>query len=412
MTQFQEMPGLSSAEREALKTDIEANGVRIPIEVCAETGEVLDGHHRAEYADACGRGCPIKKIEGLKTDAERRAHALCANDNRRHMSPEQRGVVKVLYREIARALRVEGKTQEEVARRLNVTRQAIAQWENDISNASACNANIDRNQKLTKANEIEIYERTEAGDRQVDIANDFKISQGRVSQVASKIRARKAREGTPADLDAELTGDETIGDARILHGDFRDRLSVIPDSSVDLIVTDPPYPKDDLPLYGELAAFGARVLGPRGILFAYAGTIFLPTVLDLMSEHLNYGWTFCLQMTEGARSRIMGRHIIQTWKPIVAFTRGKWPSGEWADDLFISPERVKDQYEWQQNATPIQRLIEQHSAPKALIVDPFLGVGTTGLASVAAGRRFVGAELDAGRYQTSCENLRGQAEGI
>lgn len=219
--------------------------------------------------------------------------------------------------------------------------------------------------------------------------------------IATKMRARE-REHTPAQGHAEDVERERL---RLWHGDFRDRLTELDAGTVDLIVTDPPYPKDDLPLYSDLGKTAASLLGPRGILFVWTGQIFLPEVIDRLREHLTYGWTFALQLP-GSGSRIMGRHIIQAWKPVLAFTVGTWPSGEWGDDWLVSPAREKTDYDWQQNGAPAQRLIERYSAPDALIVDPFLGVGSFGAATLAAGRRFVGVELDAGRFEQANERLR------
>jgi DNA modification methylase len=39
-------------------------------------------------------------------------------------------------------------------------------------------------------------------------------------------------------------------------------------------------------------------------------------------------------------------------------------------------------------------LVRQSSSPGELVVDPFLGSGTTGVSAVSAGRRFGGCDLD------------------
>ena len=64
---------------------------------------------------------------------------------------------------------------------------------------------------------------------------------------------------------AVASEEHTGANVKILLGDFRDRLNALSDGSVDLILTDPPYPKDDLPLYSDLAKHAARLLGPRGL---------------------------------------------------------------------------------------------------------------------------------------------------
>jgi hypothetical protein len=211
------------------------------------------------------------------------------------------------------------------------------------------------------------------------------------------------REHTPAqegDLDDVLDGPVTL-----LHGDFRERLKHLPPESVDLIVTDPPYPKDDLPLWSDLGALARRVLGPRGILFAWSGQLFLPEVIRRLEDAgLRYGWTFCLRLP-GSNSRIMGRHIIQHWKPVVAFTVGTWPSGEWGGDMLTSPEADDAEYRWRQTVPPAVELIERFSPPTGLVVDPMMGHGTFGVAARQEGRRFLGVELDAERFDTAVDRL-------
>lgn len=204
------------------------------------------------------------------------------------------------------------------------------------------------------------------------------------------------REHTPARPDASPPDSEAGDDrVRLLHGDFRERLSVLEDHSVDLIVTDPPYKTEALPLYSALSEHAARLLGPRGILFCWSGQMFLPEILARLGEHLRYGWCFALQEPG---SRVMGRHITQGWRPVLAFTPGTWPSGEWGADWLASPESDKTDYAWQQSAAPARQLIERFSPPDGLVVDPLMGVGSFGRAAREVGRRFVGVELDAGRF--------------
>lgn len=77
---------------------------------------------------------------------------------------------------------------------------------------------------------------------------------------------------------------------QIKTGDFRQGCKRLADDSVDLIVTDPPYPKQYLPLWADLARVAARVLKPGGFLVAYSGQIHLATMMMMLSEHLTYYW--------------------------------------------------------------------------------------------------------------------------
>lgn len=227
-----------------------------------------------------------------------------------------------------------------------------------------------------------------------------------VQELRQRIRDWKAsKEKQPVDVET----DDAKGDGwSVLVGDFRDRLSDKKlKGTVDLILTDPPYPKDDLHLYRDLAAMAVDLLHPRGLLVTYAGSMFIPEVIkNLQDGGLTYGWTFCLLMDEGSRSRIMGRHIMQAWKPLFVFTKGTWPSGAWVNDVVKGGGRDKSLYEWQQDAVAAADIIERLAPIRGRVVDPFLGVGTFGIAALQTGREFIGVEQDEDRAATSIERLK------
>jgi DNA modification methylase len=54
----------------------------------------------------------------------------------------------------------------------------------------------------------------------------------------------------------------------------------------------------------------------------------------------------------------------------------------------------KDGHPWQQSVDPVLQLLEQASSPGDLVCDPFTCTGTTGVAALMLGRRFLGCEID------------------
>lgn len=96
---YQVMPALSAEEYAALKVDIAAHGVRVPIDV-DEAGDVLDGHHRQRIAAELGMECPSRTVSGM-SEQQKREHALTVNLARRHLSTQQRR--QLIAREIGRA---------------------------------------------------------------------------------------------------------------------------------------------------------------------------------------------------------------------------------------------------------------------------------------------------------------------
>lgn len=53
----------------------------------------------------------------------------------------------------------------------------------------------------------------------------------------------------------------------------------------------------------------------------------------------------------------------------------------------------------------VQMLIEQFSNEDDIILDPFLGSGTTAVAAVNTNRHYIGFELDPGYFEISCKRL-------
>jgi ParB family chromosome partitioning protein len=55
---YQVFAPLSAAEQQALRDDIAARGIQVPIDV-DQDGRVLDGHNRVAIAKALGITCPV-----------------------------------------------------------------------------------------------------------------------------------------------------------------------------------------------------------------------------------------------------------------------------------------------------------------------------------------------------------------
>lgn len=90
---FQVMPPLSDDEYAALRDDIAAHGVRVPVDV-DQHGRILDGHHRARVCAELGIEVPTRVVE-VADDAAAREHAYATNTARRHLTRDQRRSVVV-----------------------------------------------------------------------------------------------------------------------------------------------------------------------------------------------------------------------------------------------------------------------------------------------------------------------------
>jgi hypothetical protein len=88
MTIYQLLPPLTGDEYAALKADIAARGVQVPIEF-DEDGAPLDGHHRLRACDELGITEYPRVVRSGLSEAQKVEHVLALNLARRHLSREQ-----------------------------------------------------------------------------------------------------------------------------------------------------------------------------------------------------------------------------------------------------------------------------------------------------------------------------------
>jgi len=219
-------------------------------------------------------------------------------------------------------------------------------------------------------------------------------------------KARSEERESAIRVASEISDMERV---RIVRGDFREALSepFIESGSVDLIVTDPPYGKAHLPLWKELSRFAARALKPGKLLVTYSGNYYLPEVMRMLGEHLQYVWTAAL-MNGTPPDTVFPRKIMTCWKPILLFSRGDYSpplKSEWFKDRIEGDGRNKAFHDWQQGVGEAEQIIEYFTFAGDLVVDPFLGSGTNGVASTRLQRRFVGCDIDENAVGTALNRI-------
>jgi 16S rRNA G966 N2-methylase RsmD len=202
--------------------------------------------------------------------------------------------------------------------------------------------------------------------------------------------------------------------AQIIRGDFREQGHAVADNSVDLIFTDPPYRRQDVQQFGALAQFAARVLVEGGSLITYFGNRMLPEVLQLMTPHLDYHWLCTVSIT-GGKTNLPGKSVgVQIGhKPLLWFTKGTRRTSTSVADHIKSERGNKSQHPWAQGETEATHFIKYLSRNGSLIVDPFCGSATTGVAALKGGRCFIGFEIDpetARKAKARIARLRGEGE--
>jgi site-specific DNA-methyltransferase (adenine-specific) len=191
----------------------------------------------------------------------------------------------------------------------------------------------------------------------------------------------------------------------LYHGDFREIGDKIPDASVDLIFTDPPYDRKAIELFDGLGEFASRVLRPGGSLVAYIGQIQLPDAVADLSRHLRYWWTCSCYHSGPTLLRMNEYGIVNGWKPMLWFvkeTRGD--KLKFINDV-ATGSREKSHHEWQQSEQEARYFIEHLTDADGFVVDPFCGGGTTPAACIGLGRKWAAFEIDEANLARASERI-------
>lgn len=229
-----------------------------------------------------------------------------------------------------------------------------------------------------------------------DLRRFFGHADALVEAIRNGARSRRSLLLKIDEWEAAGRAEPTAGDLDVRRGDFRDVLGQVGPGSVALVLTDPPYPSEYLPLWDDLGAWSAEALVEGGSLVAYSGQGNLLDVTDRLRRHLRYWWQ--LVLIHGQSQMIPGKWVSAGYKPLLWFVREHRAGRAMLADTVRggTPRKTVptgDDGSWAQGVEELAPIISALTAPGDLIVDPFAGSGTVGLAALRFGRRFIGAEI-------------------
>ena len=209
----------------------------------------------------------------------------------------------------------------------------------------------------------------------------------------------------------------TIGNCELWHGDCRE---VLPDIEADACVTDPPYGiayvhsgggigvgakrNHSMPIHGDDKPFDPALLLRFPIVLMFGADHYrdrLPSggTLIAWDKHTGIGPNDSFADAEYAWTNLkVKRNVFRyLWKGVACEKAGEENGKRWHP------------------TTKPQGLMRWclELMPNALrIADPYMGSGSTGVAAVALGRRFVGVEIHRPYFDIACERIAAaQAQG-
>lgn len=405
---------LRPEEYRELRASIEREGVREPLVVWPRDGELVlvDGHHRYEIARELGLECPLaeREFSGLEEVLDWVDRNQIA---RRNLTDAQFAVVigRIYEREKRQGARTDltcGQNDHKSQTGSAATAKKIASefgvGEKTVRRAAEFARALDavRQKAPAVAEKILLDQvpdaltelpKLAARPEQLDAVVQ-KLAAGEAKKVKEALRLVKTENRERRLLEREEEAKRLdLPDCRLLLGDLLEAGKDVPDGSVHAVITDPPYGKDYLDLYDRLGLLAARVLVDGGVCLVMTGQAHLADVILRLSKHLTYVWTLAYY-TPGASTQVFGRRVKSNWKPVLYFSKGS-PSWEHVNDVIVSNGRDKRFHEWGQSESGMAQIIERFTVPGQVVLDPFCGAGTTGVAALRLGRRFIGIDTDA-----------------
>jgi len=368
------MPLLRPEEYQALRDNIKKNGVLVPVEIDAETGEILDGYHRMKACEELGIRPPVIERR-FESEAERAEHKFAINLMRRHLGPIGWARAFKNLAEI-RGVEINGKGGRPRKGDNSATVAGLSE-EIGVPYRTA-------RYRLKLAEDLS---------REPDLSAKVDAGEMDAKRALRKKHEREQRCG--AEVPQPVTMDE-VSDIHLdlRHCDFRDL--DLPEGSLDVIIADPPYSREYLDLYADLGHFAASALKSGGLLVCMSGQSYLPEVYERLGRELSYIWTVAYLTPGGQSSQMWTRRVNTFWKPVLIFSNGEY-TADWFGDVSKSAVNDNDKrhHRWGQSESGVRDLVERFSRPGDLVCDPFLGGGTTALVCSSTNRRFVGCDLDA-----------------
>lgn len=198
-------------------------------------------------------------------------------------------------------------------------------------------------------------------------------------------------------------------------------LRTIPDASVDLVVTDPAYASlekhravgtttrlkaDWFPVVAnehlcQVLAEAFRILKPDAHCYVFCDQETMHMLHDFIvrgvgADHGHvapFRWRKFLVWDK--RTIGMGYSYRYRHECIVYLEKGKRRLNDLSIPDVLSADRVRGGYPTEKPVEILSTLVQQSSEPGQLVIDPFLGSGSTGEAALAAGRHFAGCDVTA-----------------
>ena len=131
------------------------------------------------------------------------------------------------------------------------------------------------------------------------------------------------------------------------------------------------------------------------------GDMFLPEVINKLSMCQNINWQFLIHyITKGPSADCHNRKVKNGAKSVLWYVKGEY-KGEWIYNSVESElkgsegtEKTNEYHKWGQTISGQLNLLKGFAFPGMTICDPFVGAGSSAIASYIKGCKFIGSDID------------------
>ena len=234
----------------------------------------------------------------------------------------------------------------------------------------------------------------------------------------------------------------------LICGECITELKRIDDESIDLIVTDPPYRVTSRGSAGNSGGMLQKDINKKGQVFAHNNIDcseyapeFYRVLKDgshcyVMTNHINlihmlntftdlrtdeekekgvkpYGFHFIKSLVWDKGNKIMGQYYMSQFEYILFFRKGKGVkiNNCGTSDILSVPnvkmkgEDGKNLHDTEKPVALMETLIGNSSKENGVVLDPFMGIGSAGIACQNLGRQFIGIEIDNHYYEIAKQRI-------
>lgn len=227
-----------------------------------------------------------------------------------------------------------------------------------------------------------------------------------------------------------------MSEVYLYNRDCMEVMRSLPNEFVDLIVTDVPYRTTARGCAGNSGGMLQKEINKKGRVFNFNSikcSEYLPEFFRVLKEgshcyimtnHLNLqemlneaekvGLHFIKSLIWLKDNKIMGKWYMSQFEYILFFRKGKAVPINCcgtSDVLQVPNKKLKDRdginlHDTEKPVKLMEQLVLNSSKEGDFVMDPFMGIGSTGIACKKNGRNFIGVELDPKYFYIAGERIK------